>query len=86
MSGGGEAALAVAVGAIIERERKRSGVTQTDLAKAIGVQSNAIWGWETGARLPRMNHLFDLLWELDVPQSVFLEILAADAKTRERAA
>lgn len=84
MSIGSESALAVAIGAIIERERKRSGVTQTDLAKTIGVQPNAIWGWETGTRLPRMNHLFDLLWELDAPQSVFLEILAADAKMRER--
>ena len=44
-----ETELARALGALIEAERKRHGMTQEALAAEMGVSQNAITSWERGA-------------------------------------
>lgn len=40
--------------AIIKKLREERGLSQEDLAKALGVTNQAVSTWETGKRLPRM--------------------------------
>lgn len=40
--------------AIIKKLREEHGMSQEDLAKALGVTNQAVSTWETGKRLPRM--------------------------------
>src|SRR5690606_17021743 len=61
-----ETELARALGALIEAERKRHGMTQEVLAAEMGVSQNAITSWERGAiasalRLPVIVPLEDVL-------------------------
>ncbi|ATI11041.1 MULTISPECIES: helix-turn-helix domain-containing protein [Acetobacter] len=76
------AALSANVGKIIRRERLRCGWKIEDLAAETGLTKNSVGSMERGRYPHRMNMLFDLLWAMDCPQSVFLEIVQADADLR----
>lgn len=45
------------LGEAIEKDRARRGVSQEDVAKAVGVTQQALSGWEAGASLPRSARL-----------------------------
>ena len=45
------------VGARIEAERSKHGLSREALAKSIGVRYNAVADWENGARLPKLESL-----------------------------
>jgi transcriptional regulator with XRE-family HTH domain len=79
-------ALAVSVGEIVRRERSKTGMSQGDIANRLGVGIQSVGRWERGLGSMSACELLDMLWHLDAPQSVFLEILAEDAKLRERRA
>lgn len=51
---GGKAAPSPGIAANIKALRKRFGVTQRELAEAVGVTENAVSKWETGYSVPRM--------------------------------
>lgn len=42
------------IAVIIKKLREERGMSQEDLAKALGVTNQAVSTWETGKRLPRM--------------------------------
>ena len=50
----GKAALLPGIASNIKALRKRFGVTQRELAEAVGVTENAVSKWETGRSVPRM--------------------------------
>lgn len=37
--------------------RKQAGYTQAELGRKVGVKSNTVTQWETGARIPRLDML-----------------------------
>ena len=48
--------------------RKRAGLTQADVARAVGVVQPTVAAWEAGRRVPPASYalkLADLLWKLD---------------------
>ncbi len=51
------ATLARAVGAEVARRREACGLTQTELALAVGCDRSAVSRWEGGRRLPTLPHL-----------------------------
>lgn len=74
--------LAGVVAAIIRRERKRCGMTRLEMAERLECAENAMFVAESGCASPTLAMLFDMLWVMDCPQSVFLEIVEADARLR----
>lgn len=40
--------------------RERLNLSQTDLAKALGVSLNTVWVWERGEREPSASHIEEL--------------------------
>ncbi|GBQ32140.1 helix-turn-helix transcriptional regulator [Gluconacetobacter azotocaptans] len=77
---GREVALTRTIAAILRREREKSGMSQQDLAKAVGVRAEIVKEWEAGASQPRLVRLLDLFSVLDALPGAMDEILAEDAK------
>lgn len=53
-------------GKLIEELRKKKGLTQSELAKAVGVSKQAVSNWERGTRFPDVVLIEDLSRELGV--------------------
>lgn len=59
----------------IKKYRKERGLTQVELAKAIGASQPAVANWEAGRRLPRgvylkvLNEFFGISLSLDLSES-----------------
>jgi len=79
----------------IRRRRDTQGLSQEDLAKALGVSRRAVTNWETGAAVPGGKNLRGLDRVLGDPpraddptlsQADFLELLAEIARRYARAA
>ena len=49
--------------------RKSQGLTQRELAQAVGVSQATVSRWEKGARLPRLWHALAMCQVLGVPES-----------------
>jgi repressor LexA len=58
---------------IIRRLRERHGLTQRELAAALGVSDKAVSTWEKGEKTPRRATLLRLAAVLDVPVGALLE-------------
>lgn len=43
-------------GQLIRKKRAKKGMTQAELAKAVGVSAQSIWYWEKGIKHPRNAH------------------------------
>lgn len=56
----------------LTQARRLAGLTKKSLGDAIGVSPVAVGQWETGATLPRPDHLVKLCAELDVPVGFML--------------
>ncbi len=80
MPAGREVALTRTIAAILRREREKSGMSQQDLAKAVGVRAEIVKEWEAGASQPRLVRLLDVLSVLGALPGAMDEILAEDAK------
>lgn len=66
----------------IKQHREAAGLTQFQVAVAIGVQPNTVAGWEAGRKEPRATHLQALARVLgvsadDIDLTVFVEKIAA---------
>ena len=48
--------------------RKKSGLTQKDVADVLGISDSAVCQWETGQTFPRIHHLKKLakLYRVDI--------------------
>ena len=53
--------------------RKRAGLTQTELATAIGVTQKEISRWETGTRTPQVESIASICKALNVSADILLE-------------
>ena len=54
------------IGDRIREVRSRMGLTQAQLAKQVGVSSQAVWSWEAGRVKPKHEHLEDLAFHCGV--------------------
>lgn len=66
-------------GARIRAARDRLGITQDDLAHAIGVKPHTVSRWERNAHMPEAKHLPDLARALSVDLTWLLEGDSASA-------
>ncbi len=57
----------------IKNARKRAGLTQTELATAIGVTQKEISRWETGTRTPQVETIASICKALNVSADILLE-------------
>jgi transcriptional regulator with XRE-family HTH domain len=73
--------LSVVVARNIRAERARAGLTQEDLAGALGLTRSAISSWERGLREPGLNYLVPLCGALGVDLAdLFRGIPAGDLR------
>ena len=49
----------------MEVNREAAGLTQSDVARAVGVNQSTVWRWEAGERRPRPRHAVAVLELLD---------------------
>jgi DNA-binding transcriptional regulator YiaG len=49
----------------MEEIREAAGLTQSDVARALGVEQSTVWRWEAGERRPRPRHALAVLELLD---------------------
>lgn len=57
----------------IKTARKKAGLTQTELATAIGVTQKEISRWETGTRTPQVETIANICKALNVSADILLE-------------
>ena len=69
-----QAAVAL-VGREIERARKRAGLTQEALARALGVGQSLVSDWERGIREPSISQLSRIAHELDVSPHALVRVV-----------
>lgn len=77
---GREVALTCSIAATLRRERGKIGMSQQDLARAVGVRTDVVKDWEAALRQPRMAQLLDVLSVLGALPRAMHEILAENAK------
>lgn len=65
--------LALKFGALLAAVRERSGVSQTELAKACGLRRGYVWRIENGDTLPSLRTLSRLAKGLDVSIASLVE-------------
>ncbi len=64
-----------ATGKQISRARKRAGLSVRDLQEALGLSApNAIYRWQRGESLPRLDHLVILASLLHVPMDDLISV------------
>ena len=61
------------IGKRISEQRKKLGLTQEQLAEAIGVTPQAVSKWENGHNLPDIDNLFVIAEVLKIPYSVLVD-------------
>lgn len=64
----------------------RDGMTQTALAKKVGVASEAVCQWESGAATPTTRHVAAVAEAIGVSLAVFYGEPPAEPKRRKRGA
>ncbi len=57
----------------IKKARKDAGLTQSELATAIGVTQKEISRWETGTRTPQVDTIVNICKALNVSADILLE-------------
>ena len=67
---------------ILKGLRKQKGVTQIQLAAAIGVSAGNVGDWETGESLPSYNALIALSKYFDVTADALLELETEESEVR----
>lgn len=55
----------------IAEARKASGLTQTEVARRLGIRPQSVQAWESGVSAPRARRLSELAQVLDVPEAFF---------------
>lgn len=60
------------IGGFLKEERKRSGLTQEQVAERLGISSRTISRWETGAYMPDISLLVDIaeMYDVDVREII----------------
>lgn len=64
---------------ILKEHRKKTGLSQKELAKKTGLSIGTIQGYEQGKYLPKLENLKKIADALSVPLSIFLDNKYADA-------
>ena len=72
--------LGVAFGRLVRDRREALGLTQAQLADALGLGQSAIAYWETGTNVPRAAMVLPLARALSVSVEWLSTAIAADAK------
>lgn len=68
------------VGALIRVRRRQLGISQTDLAHALGVTFQQVQKYERGANRVSASKLYEIAQKLDTPLAAFFEGLEASAE------
>ena len=68
------------IGKRISEQRKKLGLTQEQLAEAIGVTPQAVSKWENGRNLPDIDNLFIIAEVLKLPYSALVDEVNNDAE------
>lgn len=55
----------------IAEARKAAGLTQTEVARRLGIRPQSVQAWESGVSAPRARRLSELAQVLDVPEAFF---------------
>ena len=68
------------VGDRIREARTKLGLTQTQLARQVGVSSQTVWSWEAGRVKPTREHMEELAFRCEVSTAWLLgrDVLEAD--------
>mgnify|MGYP003313496116 CR=1 FL=1 len=69
----------VDIGKNIKRLRQERGITQADLASALGVTCQAVSKWESGTSDPSTSNLFSLAKLFGIPVEKLLQGVNSDA-------
>jgi transcriptional regulator with XRE-family HTH domain len=69
-----------ATGQLIQNARKAKGLTQTQLAEALGVTQPAVSEWESGISAPESFRVLRLATVLSISADWILEAIAADVE------
>lgn len=64
---------AAAIGTRIATQRGRLGLTQAELAEAVGTTAPVVADYERGRRMPAMERLFAIAQALGVPPTTLLD-------------
>jgi len=70
------------IGEILRRLRETEGLSREAFAERVNSTPRVIGDRESGIGRVTIEMLFDVLWELDASEKVFLEIIRADAALR----
>ena len=65
------------LGAKLQEARTAKGLSQTDLAEAVGATRRAVQFWEAGRRTPRMENLVEIASVTEKPLAWFFEEVPA---------
>lgn len=57
----------------IAEARKAAGLTQTEVARRLGIRPQSVQAWESGVSAPRARRLTELAQVLDVPEAHFFQ-------------
>lgn len=63
----------------IAEARKAAGLTQTEVARRLGIRPQSVQAWESGVSAPRARRLTELARVLEVPEAYFFESEVTDA-------
>lgn len=55
----------------IAEARKAAGLTQTEVARRLGIRPQSVQAWESGVSAPRARRLTELAQVLEVPEAFF---------------
>ena len=72
--------LSTAFGDLVRERREALGLTQTQLAEAVGLGQSSVAHWERGAKMPQAKQLLPLALALQVSVEWLSTAIAADAK------
>jgi len=64
----------------IAEARAAAGLTQSELARRLGIRPQSVQSWESGVSAPRARRLSEVAAVLGVPESYFFEETATDSE------
>ncbi|RMG32499.1 MAG: XRE family transcriptional regulator [Gammaproteobacteria bacterium] len=71
------------IAARIAEARTRAGLSQSELARKLGIRPQSVQGWESGATAPRARRIAQIAEVLGVPETFFFESPSDSSRAEE---